>query len=363
MPYQVTDDSGKAIDAHFDIDGPTIVFHSSGGTKSKDPRNLEYNLGLKILLGRIQKARLKIEDAWIDNVRGQDLSHDELRIVESSDLNKSPDELVVIMGRNMQKAGRSKTAKSAFGNYRKRIRIKISGGVSDEEMAQVLKGKWVDKASKGNSRLGAADFEAVDEGHIWDAVEKLRSGKTSHNFGDSTGYDLICEDGARLDPKAVFGVAAEAALGREVSPEHFESGQKKQSHKKLKAAGYAIVQKGAEAPKEENFLAVPDDQEWAEGKPKRVTHLKRERSRTAAKAKRAQFIRQHGRLFCERCKFEPSEKYGDAGEACIEVHHTIPLAKVKGGQSTRLDDLQCLCANCHRVVHREMRSGAQYPPR
>jgi 5-methylcytosine-specific restriction protein A len=36
------------------------------------------------------------------------------------------------------------------------------------------------------------------------------------------------------------------------------------------------------------------------------------------------------------------------------VHHrTTAVAKMNGTTRTRLSDLQCLCANCHRLVHRE----------
>lgn len=53
---------------------------------------------------------------------------------------------------------------------------------------------------------------------------------------------------------------------------------------------------------------------------------------------------------------KPIEVYGgEVGEACIEVHHTKPIADMKEGDTTKLEDLQCLCASCHRVVHRELR--------
>jgi 5-methylcytosine-specific restriction protein A len=50
----------------------------------------------------------------------------------------------------------------------------------------------------------------------------------------------------------------------------------------------------------------------------------------------------------------PSEGLGPFGDACIEVHHhAVAVAKMDGKARTRLADLQCLCANCHRIVHRE----------
>jgi 5-methylcytosine-specific restriction protein A len=38
------------------------------------------------------------------------------------------------------------------------------------------------------------------------------------------------------------------------------------------------------------------------------------------------------------------------------VHHqAVSIAEMSDVQITRLDDLICLCANCHRVTHHELR--------
>lgn len=39
-------------------------------------------------------------------------------------------------------------------------------------------------------------------------------------------------------------------------------------------------------------------------------------------------------------------------EACIEVHHLIPLSELTEERPTKLADLCLLCANCHRMIHR-----------
>jgi len=69
----------------------------------------------------------------------------------------------------------------------------------------------------------------------------------------------------------------------------------------------------------------------------------------ALKIKRAH-SRDRG-LRCEVCDFDFARAYGDLGEGYIEVHHVTPLY-VSGTQETKLDDLACLCANCHRMCHR-----------
>ena len=97
---------------------------------------------------------------------------------------------------------------------------------------------------------------------------------------------------------------------------------------------------------------------FGEGDKKRISHLKRERQSGLANAKKQAFIDIHGRLFCERCLVDPIDAYGKLGNACIEVHHIVPLSDENRIPETKLDDLQCLCANCHRVVHREMKESA-----
>ena len=80
-------------------------------------------------------------------------------------------------------------------------------------------------------------------------------------------------------------------------------------------------------------------------------HLARERNRTLIKRKKASFLKQHGRLFCEACGFDFAEAYGRRGEDFIECHHTRPIAFLAPGDVTKLSDLVLLCANCHRMVH------------
>lgn len=92
-----------------------------------------------------------------------------------------------------------------------------------------------------------------------------------------------------------------------------------------------------------------------------MTHLKRERGHGLSEAKKARFRARHGRLFCERCELDPVEYFeGVDGEAVIEVHHhKVSVADMSEGHQTELDDLQCLCANCHRFVHRRMKQEAR----
>ncbi|MBA4143827.1 MAG: HNH endonuclease [Nitrosospira sp.] len=99
----------------------------------------------------------------------------------------------------------------------------------------------------------------------------------------------------------------------------------------------------------------PDIQEAEEGHVLTRLHRVRERNRKLIEAKKKAALKQHGRLSCEACSFDFSQKYGPAGEGLIDVHHTIPVHTLSQGDITRLEDLALLCANCHRVVHSSRR--------
>jgi len=182
-------------------------------------------------------------------------------------------------------------------------------------------------------------------------VQRLLA-REPHGYGESTDFDLIAGEGARLPPKAVFGLAASQALGFAVQPKHFSAGTDTPCFRILERSGYDIVRKGEEAAPQSTSKLL-EEIEWAEGTPRLIPHLRRERAKGLSQAKKAAFRREHGKLFCEQCGMDPVLAFGEAGEACIEVHHAAtPVKDMDDGHITRLSDLLCLCANCHRVTHR-----------
>ena len=56
---------------------------------------------------------------------------------------------------------------------------------------------------------------------------------------------------------------------------------------------------------------------------------------------------------CMSCGFNFEEYYGEIGKGFIEVHHVVPLAKAGETETNPETDLVVLCANCHRMVHRQ----------
>jgi len=242
----------------------------------------------------------------------------------------------------------------------------ILGLVADRDLnalttIRITPPSQVDVPGQEHRRLPAEQLRSVTPEYIWEAVQSLLQGAISEEFGPSIDYDLLVDEGKRLAPKQVFGLAATAALGFTLKPRHFTAGKGTVCFELLEAAGYKIVPKGEQV----EALEIPndtEDREWAEGQVKLVYHLKRERSPGLSKAKKASFIKKHGRLFCEECGTDPVEAYGDFGVACIEVHHeAIQVADMGEQHKTTLDQLRCLCANCHRVLHRKLKAQVVHP--
>lgn len=104
----------------------------------------------------------------------------------------------------------------------------------------------------------------------------------------------------------------------------------------------------------QRVLHIPqEDEQFAwEGRVLFRLHRTRERSPRLVLAKRRQAMRKAGRITCEVCGIDPSDYYGELGNAAIECHHVTPLILLRARTRTTLDDLALVCANCHRVLHR-----------
>ncbi len=94
----------------------------------------------------------------------------------------------------------------------------------------------------------------------------------------------------------------------------------------------------------------PDD-EAPEGKILLRQHKVRERNSALVRKKKALAMQKHGFLGCEVCGFVFSQQYGTLGDGFIECHHTVPVSQLRPGQTTHLNDLALVCANCHRMLH------------
>lgn len=59
-----------------------------------------------------------------------------------------------------------------------------------------------------------------------------------------------------------------------------------------------------------------------------------------------------GTLHCLACKFDFAKKYGERGEDFIEMHHTRLVASARRKRGVRREELEPVCSNCHRMIHR-----------
>jgi hypothetical protein len=87
----------------------------------------------------------------------------------------------------------------------------------------------------------------------------------------------------------------------------------------------------------------------AEGRRKVRQHIAYERSAR----NRAWALQIHGAK-CKVCDFDFNSIYGRRlARDYIEIHHTWPVARLKGGPLNPKTDLIPLCSNCHSMAHRD----------
>lgn len=123
-------------------------------------------------------------------------------------------------------------------------------------------------------------------------------------------------------------------------------------NQQLAIAATAIQQlvEAGQQPRQPEPLVEDDGED--EGGVVLVTHKRRERAPGLAERKRQAVFNERRRLACECCDFDFSAVYGDRGAGFAEVHHNNPLALAMV-RRTRLTDLAIVCANCHRMLHRQ----------
>lgn len=86
---------------------------------------------------------------------------------------------------------------------------------------------------------------------------------------------------------------------------------------------------------------------YVEGAVVQQTVDRRERNK---EARDAAIERDKG--ICQVCGFDFKKRYGEIGAGYIEVHHTKPISDYDDEHDVKVEDLVCLCANCHAMAHR-----------
>ncbi|MFC1876503.1 HNH endonuclease [Thermodesulfobacteriota bacterium] len=99
-------------------------------------------------------------------------------------------------------------------------------------------------------------------------------------------------------------------------------------------------------------VEIDDDEEAKEGNVLLKLHKYRERNSNLVKRKKKAEMERKKKLECEVCNFDFFRCYGDIGKGFIECHHKKPVHMLKPNEKTRISDLALVCANCHRMLHR-----------
>jgi len=387
LDYSLLGPDMQPLEARTSVENGRIILHSRSGrprssSRESRGRNPDYVTAFDTIFDRINSPSPAIERVLLDSAPARASSETERTLASADDFDKaSLSEVKTMMRAKMRAFGRSDGMPANEGNQNKKIRVDTS--LSDDEIVRRLRAvpyeafsgaRISDGAvSKSVARLPFEELRKVGPEHIRAALARLDAGDAAENFDPLRDFDVKTGDGRAYAPKKVFGLALEEALGIVAKPGHFNAGWKTPCFDILEECGLWIVPKfGSGArPKppppelaEANLALSPTEEErtWIEGNPRIATHLKKERQPGLAAKKRAQFIKDHGKLQCERCGLDPSKIYGsEAGPACIEVHHhRTHVADMKPGHETSLDDLKCLCSNCHRVLHRSLALGAPF---
>lgn len=81
------------------------------------------------------------------------------------------------------------------------------------------------------------------------------------------------------------------------------------------------------------------------------------RSQKLREAALIHYTRSDGKILCEACGFDFEATYGEIGKGFIEMHHEHPLHQysdegINSYFAIAIKNMKPLCANCHRIIHR-----------
>jgi hypothetical protein len=91
---------------------------------------------------------------------------------------------------------------------------------------------------------------------------------------------------------------------------------------------------------------------FAEGDKRLRVHLATERNSALRARAKDYWQTRLGALRCLICNFSFEDTYHDFGAGFIEMHHDVSLS-LNGKRVNRVIDLKPVCANCHRMIHRD----------
>lgn len=371
MVYWVEgEESHIILDARAEVDGTAIVLHSRGGaTGGQPPRNPDYQRALRFLLRRAGEPGV-ITRIAIDSSEAQKVPFEHRTIFDGDELTDfDPDDLALEVGRRLAAWPLTPDDKPS-GNRTKRVRIETLYNFVAQRFR--LRTEGPDHAKP--RQIQRHEFDRLTRANLDAAIDALRTGSADPDFGSTTDYSVLLEDGAKLRPKAIVGLALEDMLGEPINWRRFRGGKDTPAFAVLREHGFTIIHERADKPSAQAPAPDPpeavekalggeklseEDKAFVEGSVKRASHLRRERNSELVASFKVAFLRDHGKFQCERCDRDWIDEYGsEVARACFEAHHAVTqVADMDPEHESKPEDLQLLCANCHRAVHREMKLG------
>ena len=181
-------------------------------------------------------------------------------------------------------------------------------------------------------------------------IHEVRPGTTT--FRNVNGVSLKLSNFLAIDPSNdQKGMQAYSRLDKEVFEEFFDNRTKlSQIVNQIKSTVHksSLNLRLSNVENDEGLRSVK------EGQVIYKLHKYRERNTKIIRAKKDKYFKSNGRLDCEVCGFDFYLKYGELGKGFIECHHIKPLSELEPNSETKLSDLALVCANCHRMLQKEI---------
>lgn len=190
--------------------------------------------------------------------------------------------------------------------------------------------------------------EVVELSELLNSMAAARGVQRSAKFRNPNGVHMKLMNFRRHDPEFSDSGRSGLARGAKIDGDVFsrywtDQNALRQAAAEIRSAAHLVA---TDAP------SIDEEIEAAEGALVMVLHRRRERNKSLAIQKRNSVLRATGKLACEVCDFDFAAAYGQQGFGFIEVHHNVPLGTLTTERKTTLSDLACVCANCHRMLHR-----------
>lgn len=184
---------------------------------------------------------------------------------------------------------------------------------------------------------------------ILNARDLLAQG-VNFRYPDSTEFDVVIENGMRLSPKRLIGLAGLVYYNAPLLSDDFPGGKGTACFRAILNAGLAIKSKiprnrpmGHQVDSTkiaESSSKLPEGCDQPARIPVTTTIFCRDRDIS-------DFVKRRANGRCESCKNTAPFIRAD-GEPYLEIHHITPLAE--GGPDTA-ENAVALCPNCHRECH------------